>query len=122
MNRLSLLFGIAVLLAVLAFSATAAQAQDQTEWRFFVTGEVKHPGGFDLGKQVTLRQAIARAEGTTFKAAPQQAVIVRQDQSSGEFLRIKVDLKAVMRGQAEDVPLLPDDVIIVPKQKQKTER
>ena len=122
MKRSLLLSGSAILLAVLALAETAARTQDQSEWRFFVAGEVKRPGSFDRGKQLTLRQAIALAEGTTFKADPQNTIIVRQDPNSGELLQIKIDLKAVARGQAEDVLLLPDDVIIVPKQRPKTER
>ena len=124
MRRSLLLSGIAILLAVLCLSETATQAQDRTatqaqdraEWRFFVAGAVLRPGKFDLGKQVTLRQALALAEGLTNKAV-KRAVIIRQDQASDKLVEITVDLAAVMKGQAQDVPLLPDDVIIVPKQR-----
>ena len=119
MRRSLLLSGIAILLTVFALSATVTPAQDQLEWRVFVAGEVKKPGKFDLGKQLTLWQAIALAEGVTFKAEPGRTVILRFDQANDKRVEIKVDLNAVVKGQAEDIPLMFDDIIVVPNKRQK---
>ena len=119
MRRSLLLSGIVLLLAVLSLSATTTQAQDQDEWRFFVAGEVKKPGKFDRGKQLTLMQAIALAEGVTFKAEPERTIIFRYDQATDKRVEIKVDLKAVAKGQIEDIPLMFDDIVVVPNKRQK---
>ena len=119
MRRSLLLSGIAVTLAVLTLSETAIPAHDQAEWRFFVAGEVKKPGKFDRGEQLTLMQAIALAEGVTFKAEPKRLIIFRYDQTTDKRVEIKVDLEAVAKGQIADIPLMFDDIIVVPNKRQK---
>jgi polysaccharide export outer membrane protein len=83
---------------------------------FFVGGEVKQPGRIEYGKGLTVLPALALAGGVT-EAAQKQAVIFRQEQPDAKRVEIKVDLEAVMKGQAEDIPLLPDDIVLVPKQR-----
>ncbi len=119
MRKSLLLSGIAILLTGFSFSAIPTQAQDQAEWRFFVAGEVKKPGKFDLGKQLTLMQAIALAEGVTFKAEPKRTVILRYDQTTDKRVEIKIDLEAVAKGQAENIPLMSDDIIVVSNKRHK---
>jgi polysaccharide biosynthesis/export protein len=87
---------------------------------FFVAGEVNAPGLFPLSDGTTLRQAIALSQGTTFNAAPSAGVIFRQDQATGQRQEIKVDIAAVMKGKAEDVQILANDIVIVPNSRAKT--
>jgi polysaccharide export outer membrane protein len=86
---------------------------------FFVAGEVVGPGAFPLKEGTTLRQAISLAQGTTFKAALGNTIIFREDQN-GKRQEIRVDLAAVMRGKKEDLPIMANDVIIVPNSRIKT--
>jgi len=80
---------------------------------FFVAGEVRKPGPFPLKDGTTLQQAISMAEGTTFKAATGSTVIFRDD-ARGKRSEIKVDVGAVMRGKSADIPILANDIIVVP--------
>jgi polysaccharide export outer membrane protein len=86
---------------------------------FFVAGEVRRPGPFPLKEGTTLQQAIAMAEGTTFKAATGAAVIFRDD-ARGKRSEIKVDVGAVMRGKNEDIPILANDIIVVPNSRTRS--
>jgi polysaccharide biosynthesis/export protein len=80
---------------------------------FFVAGEVRMPGSFPLKDGTTLRQAISLAQGTTAKAAGGRGVIYREN-NSGRRQEIKVDIDSVMRGKKDDIPLLANDIVIVP--------
>jgi len=61
-----------------------------------------------------VRQAIARAGGLTAGAKPGSARIFRQDPSNGKRAEINVDLDAVTSGKEKDIPLQPNDIIVVP--------
>src|SRR5437867_194511 len=86
---------------------------------FFVAGEVKAPGSFPLKEGTTLRQAISLAQGANPLAAPGKAVIFR-DEANGQKREIPVDVGAVMRGRRPDVPILANDVIVIPNSKTKS--
>ncbi len=87
---------------------------------FFVAGEVKSPGQYTLREGTTLRQAMSLAQGTFFKSATSRAVIFRQDLATGKLTEVPVDVGAVMNGKSPDVPIQPNDVIMVPNSKVKT--
>jgi polysaccharide biosynthesis/export protein len=86
---------------------------------FFVAGEVKAPGSFPLKEGTTLRQAISLAQGTNQVAAAARAIIFRED-ASGQKREIPVDVTAVMRGRNQDVPIIANDIIVVPNNKTKS--
>jgi polysaccharide export outer membrane protein len=87
---------------------------------FFVAGEVNAPGSFPLKAGTTLRQAISLAQGTTFKAKAGRGVIFREDPESGQRQEIKVDIGKVLSGKQDDVPIFPNDVVIVPNSRTKS--
>ncbi|MGA9774283.1 MAG: polysaccharide biosynthesis/export family protein [Blastocatellia bacterium] len=87
---------------------------------FFVAGEVNAPGSFPLKEGTTLRQAISLAQGTTFQAAATRAIIFREELSSGKRQEIAVDIPAVMQGKKSDVPILANDIIIIPNSRLKS--
>jgi polysaccharide biosynthesis/export protein len=87
---------------------------------FYVAGEVNAPGSFPLSEGTTLRQAIALSQGTTFNAALGSGVIFRQDATSGKRVEIPVNVGAVMKGKKEDIPILANDIVIVPNSRSKT--
>jgi polysaccharide export outer membrane protein len=86
---------------------------------FFVAGEVRAPGSFQLKPGTTLRQAISLAQGTTIQAASSRAMIFRED-SKGQRIDLKVDVAAIMSGKSKDVPIQANDVIIIPNSKLKS--
>lgn len=87
---------------------------------FYVAGEVTAPGSFKLKDGTTLRQAISLAQGTTFKAKLGEAVIFRDDSQTGKRQEVKVDVAAVMSGKKEDIPILANDIIIIPNSRMKS--
>ncbi len=87
---------------------------------FFVAGEVRAPGQFQLKEGTTLRQAISLAQGTTFKAALSSGVIFRDDPETGKREEIRVDISLVMSGKKPDIVIFPNDVVIVPNSRMKS--
>jgi len=87
---------------------------------FFVAGEVFAPGQFPLSEGTTLRQAMALAQGTTFNAATGEGIIFRTDPATGHRDEIKVDVGAVMKNRKPDIPLVANDIVLVPNSKSKT--
>ncbi len=87
---------------------------------FYVTGEVKSPGSFTLKEGTTLRQAVSLAQGLTFNAKGSRGVIFREDPALGSRREIKVDIRDIIDGKEEDIPLQANDVIIVPNSKTKS--
>jgi polysaccharide export outer membrane protein len=81
---------------------------------FYVAGEVRAPGQYQLKQGITLRQAISLAQGAPFKAKLDKGIIFREDPVTGKFTEVSVDIAAVMNGKKEDMPILPNDVIYVP--------
>ena len=81
---------------------------------FFVTGEINRIGTFPLIAGITLRQAISGAGGTTIRARIEEVVIFRGNPATGKREEIKVNLRLVMSGDASDVLIEPNDIIVVP--------
>lgn len=81
---------------------------------FYVAGEVRAPGQYQYKEGITLRQAISLAQGAPFKAALNRGIIFREDPLTGKFAELPIDINAVMNGKREDVPILPNDVVVVP--------
>ncbi|HKQ06561.1 MAG TPA: polysaccharide biosynthesis/export family protein [Blastocatellia bacterium] len=87
---------------------------------FFVAGEVRAPGSYTLKEGTTLRQAISLAQGTTFNAAASHGIIFREEPGTGKRLDMKVDIGGVMSGKKPDVPIMANDVVIVPNSRMKS--
>lgn len=87
---------------------------------FFIGGEVNAPGQFPLKEGTSLRQAITLAQGTTFRAAKNRAVIFRGNTEDGKQLEIPIDVDAVMSGKKPDVLLQADDLVVIPSSRMKS--
>ncbi len=81
---------------------------------FYVAGEVRSPGQFQLRQGITLRQAISLAQGPYFKAKLDKGIIFREDPLTGKLTEVPIDIGAVISGKKDDIPILPNDVIYVP--------
>ena len=82
----------------------------------YALGAVTRPGGFvarDDRAQLSTLKILALAGGTTRVAKKSQAVIIRKDES-GKQQAIPVDLRKIVKREAEDVRLLPSDILYVP--------
>jgi polysaccharide biosynthesis/export protein len=82
---------------------------------FFVFGEVKKPGAYQLEKETNVLEGITLAGGFTDKAAPGRVRVIRSMGGSQQV--ISVDMNDVIkRGQREKaIPLLENDVVVVPE-------
>lgn len=80
----------------------------------YVHGAVNKPGEFETpsSRPLTLLQAIAKAGGTTDRAALKKVQLLRR-REDGSQETIPIDLKAIMRGQVEDPVLQDGDVVVV---------
>ncbi len=87
----------------------------------YVMGDVRKPGGFAMSDRLKISslQALALAEGLEHDASPQNAKILRFSSAPGgpggaSRQEIPIDLKKVLQGKAEDIGLVPDDILWVP--------
>ncbi len=81
---------------------------------FYIAGEVRAPGQFQIRQGITLRQAIPLAGGMLFKAKSGNGIIFRTDPVTGNFTEVPVDIGAVLNGKQQDIPIMGNDVIWVP--------
>jgi polysaccharide export outer membrane protein len=81
----------------------------------YVVGNVLRPGPITLkDERLTVSRAIAMVGGTMPDTKKERVRIIRQEPNGAGSREIFVDLKAIDKRQAEDVALLPNDIIDVP--------
>ncbi len=83
----------------------------------YVLGAVTRPGGFVVSNdraQLTTLKVLALAGGMTRTAKTSQAVVIRKD-NQGHQHEVAVDLKKVVKREAEDLQLQPSDVLYIPE-------
>ncbi|MBL8210408.1 MAG: polysaccharide biosynthesis/export family protein [Bryobacterales bacterium] len=88
----------------------------------YVIGAVKKSGGFLLSERekVSVLQALTMAEGLDRLAATKNAKILRQTEASEQRKEIGVNLKEILEGRAQDVAMLPNDILFVPNSAAKS--
>ncbi len=81
----------------------------------YVIGDVSKPGPFDLpdGKGIKLSRALAEAGGPTKTAKLKEGTLLRQ-KADGSMDRIAFNTGKVLKGQAPDLDLQPNDLVFVP--------
>ena len=82
----------------------------------YVTGDVKKSGGFILGEKqnMSVLQAISMAEGLGQAPDTKHAKILRMNPGADQRTEIPVDLKTILAGKGQDVPLQGNDILFVP--------
>lgn len=82
--------------------------------KFYVVGEVRTPGEYDLVKELTVVQGIARAGGFTEWAAKDRILLIRREGPSER--KIKVNYKEIVKGKdsGQNLILQANDTIVVP--------
>jgi polysaccharide export outer membrane protein len=81
---------------------------------FFIYGEVNKPGQYVLEGDMTVFKAIIIAGGFTKWGSPGRVEVLRTKENNTAYDTIKVNLKAVMKGDSTaDVILQPGDTVIV---------
>lgn len=88
--------------------------EEQKRMRIFVSGAVNNPDMFEIrsGSPLTMMQAVTLAGGTTPRAAEKKVHIIRTD-AAGQRKTLRVNLRKVKRGKAEDPILRAGDLVFV---------
>jgi polysaccharide export outer membrane protein len=80
----------------------------------YIVGNVNFPITIPLKEPITLSKAIAMAGGVKQDTKKDKIRIVRQEAGSATKQELIVDLSAIEKKRAEDLALLPNDIIDVP--------
>jgi polysaccharide export outer membrane protein len=80
--------------------------------RFFVLGEVAHPGAYPVRGPIDVLQALALAGGPTEYANRGGIVVIRR--AAGRESRYNVNYREVLSGRAQAIRLIPGDTVFVP--------
>ncbi len=85
--------------------------------QIYVTGEVSRTGGVDLNEResISVAQVLTMAGGFTRDAMRGKVRILRPIQGTTRRAAIEVNVKRVFEGKDNDVPLLPNDILYVPR-------
>lgn len=88
----------------------------------YVVGDVQHAGAFTLGGQrsISVLRALAQAGGLGRTAKPDKARIVRAVANEPKIREIPINVQQILSGKAEDIPLGPNDVLVIPTSSRKT--
>jgi len=81
---------------------------------YYIRGEVTRPGPYFLETGTTVLKAISVASGLTPFANRRQVSVLRSGKD-GVQEKVVVNLKSIEDGKAPDIPLKPEDTIIVPR-------
>jgi polysaccharide export outer membrane protein len=81
----------------------------------YVVGDVQRPGGFVMehNERMTVLEAVALAQGTNRTAALNAARILRRT-PGGSSEEVKIPLKQMMAAKANDMELMPQDILFIP--------
>lgn len=82
--------------------------------QIFVTGAVVKPGAIPMRSRLTLIQALGIAGGFAPDAARNRVRIVRQDPGTKIHQEMVYNIEDIQRKKAEDIVLLPNDVVYAP--------
>jgi polysaccharide biosynthesis/export protein len=82
--------------------------------KFFVLGEVKRTGEYELKKGMTILQAFAVAGGFTEWATKNEIILLRKE--TGQDTIVRVDYKKIVKGQdlGQNLFIQANDTIVVP--------
>jgi polysaccharide export outer membrane protein len=86
----------------------------------YVVGDVKRAGGFVIGENdsLTVLKAISLAEGLNGTADSAHARILRST-GAGQHSEEPFDVRKLLAGKTQDVPLRADDILFIPSSTSK---
>jgi polysaccharide export outer membrane protein len=82
----------------------------------YINGEVGKVGPVELGERdsISVAQAITLAGGLSKNANARKARVLRPVLNSSRRAEIQIDLTKILKGETNDFPLQPNDVLYVP--------
>jgi polysaccharide export outer membrane protein len=90
----------------------------EREELIYVSGEVGKIGAFALEERdsMSLVQVLTLAGGLGREANPSQAIVLRQVSNTSQRAQIPLNITRVLAGKDDDFPLLPNDLLYVPRE------
>ncbi len=85
--------------------------KENNSQRFTIEGAVRSPGVFPMKGQTTLLQSMAMAGGIDTVTSDSTVLVLRY--TDGKRSAAKFDVAAIQKGNAEDPPIQPGDVLVV---------
>jgi polysaccharide biosynthesis/export protein len=85
--------------------------------KVYVIGEVARSASLELGQRqsISISQALTEAGGLTPLASIEKVRVLRLMVGTNQRAEILIDVKEVLMGRRSDFPLLPNDVVYVPR-------
>jgi polysaccharide export outer membrane protein len=85
--------------------------------KIYLNGEIARTGSIELGERdsISLLQALTEAGGLTRDAKRAQVRVLRPIANTTRRAEIDIDVNDIYAGKANDFPLLPNDVLYVPR-------
>jgi polysaccharide biosynthesis/export protein len=87
--------------------------------KFLVVGNVNAPGIYEMHRRMTVTEGIAKA-GYFSRYGKSSEVTILRNLPGSQPVPIKVNVKEIEKGSAEDVFLVPGDMVVIPSNAQKT--
>lgn len=97
----------------LKFPVVSVAVKESRSKKFFVYGEVIRPGTYFLEDNTTVLKAISTAGGFTKYGSSSRVKILRPKAGAAGYDAIKVNMKMIMNGLAQDVVLESGDIVQV---------
>jgi len=89
---------------------TVTVEKSKEEKQFYVYGEVRQPGAYKMEARLTVLKAITLAGGLTDYASH---IVYIKRKINGKEKRIRVNINNVIRNVEVDVPICPEDIVVV---------
>jgi len=85
--------------------------------KIYISGEVNKPASIELAERdsMPITQALTEVGGFTLNASRDKVRVLRPIAGTSRKAEIDIDLKRVFEGKDIDFPLLPNDVLYVPR-------
>ena len=82
--------------------------------RFFVYGEVVHPGAYPIEQNTSVMRAISVAGGFTKFGSSSKVKVLRVRKDGAGYEPLKINIKDVMNGNPNaDIPIYSGDIVVV---------
>ncbi|MEM6295307.1 MAG: polysaccharide biosynthesis/export family protein [Myxococcota bacterium] len=92
---------------------TVSLLERQNPEQVTVLGEVEAAGSYPHDGQLTLMKAISLAGGMSDTAQQRKVKLIRETEAGRKT--VEIDVQAIVESRAQDVPIEPGDIIMVPE-------
>ena len=99
---------------LIAEPAVSVILTQSRSWRYYVIGQIKQPGEFNIDYPITILQALARSGGFLEWAKKDNITIVRKESGHDKLLKFDYDDFVKGKNIEQNAVIKPGDVIVVP--------